>query len=214
LYHNEEVRPVRVLFGDGTGREPHGSAISIALLDQPAEIESLISLFERIAVEQEWRPGAQLRAYPFHSVYFGLFAGTELAGGLQLVVSSESERLPCLTVWPELGLAQRPDVADIALLALDREYRGQQKLFWLLCVEMWRYCRDHGIATLWVEVTPARLQLYRRLGWPLEIAGDLRLHWGEECYPCHMAVEDVREAIEARAQSTPAYRKLLEQAYR
>jgi hypothetical protein len=36
------------------------------------------------------------------------------------------------------------------------------------------------IATLLIEVTPRVLPLYWRLGWPLQIRGELRRHWGEE----------------------------------
>lgn len=190
-------------------------AYSVALaLPESEYVEDIASLFERIAAEQNWCPGNQLRAYAKNSVYFGLLDGETLAGGLQLVIGNEDEGLPCLTVWPELGLQGRTDVADIALLALDKPYRGRQDLFWLLCVEMWRYCRESGIKTLWVEVTPTKLRLYRRLGWPLEIAGELRKHWDEDCYPCFMSTEGVRLAIEAKAATTPKYRKLLEQAYR
>lgn len=191
------------------------AAYSVALVPpESGYVEGITSLFERIAAEQSWRPGNQLRAYPKNSVYFALLEGETLAGSLQLVVGNADEGLPCLTVWPELGLQSRNDVADIALLALDKPYRGREDLFWLLCVEMWRYCWDTGIRTLWVEVTPAKLRLYRRLGWPLEIAGQLRKHWDEDCYPCCMSTEGVRLAIEVKAEASPKYRKLLERAYR
>jgi len=181
--------------------------------------QPLIALFQAISDEQGWNPGNQLQAYPRNSAYFGLFAlgenGEEtLIGGLQLVTGNGDEGLPVLTVWPELGLWGNPHVADIALLALSREHRGRPELFWLLCVEMWRYCRGHEITDLWVEVTPAKLALYRRLGWPLRIAGELRLHWGEACHPCTMTTEEVRQALETKARTSATYRRYLELADR
>jgi hypothetical protein len=202
----------------------------VALLESDAEKEALLTLFEAIAKEQGWQPGQELRAYPQSAIYFALMIGEQPIGGLQLIVgqrsgkerspkaSSRQQPLPFLTVWPELvSEAKTPKhsgIADIALLALRSEYRGQRDLFWLLCIEMWRYCTQHSIQTLWVEVTPAKLQLYRRLGWPLQIAGPLRLHWGEECYPCWMSAESVAQAVADKATRSPHYQHLLDQAYR
>lgn len=174
------------------------------------EAEPLLSFFENIAQEQDWKPSDQLRAYPLTSVSFGLEVDGKLAGGLQLIHGNEIESLPCLTVWPELELQGRTDVADIALLAIDPAQRGKQDLFWLLCVEMWRYCRDNQIDYLWAEVTPANLRLYRRLGWPLQIAGPLREHWGEECYPCCMTLDAAKHEVEIKASKSDFYRRILE----
>jgi hypothetical protein len=73
---------------------------------------------------------------------------------------------------------------------------------------MWRYCRSHDIATLWIEVTPANLHLYRRLGWPLQIAGPLRPHWGELCYPCWMTIEQIDEEMARKAVRSERYRRI------
>src|SRR5437763_1246163 len=88
------------------------------------EVERVISLFEEITVEQAWQPDDQIRAYLKSSIYFALYITGELAGSLQLVIGNTNEGLPCLTVWPELDLQNRKDVADVALLALDPNYRG------------------------------------------------------------------------------------------
>lgn len=185
-----------------------------AVLAETEEIEELLLLFERVAREQNWQPGEQLRAYGSHSVYFALMMGDQVCGGLHLVLGGAGTTLPCLSVWPELELGGRADVADIALLALEPSCRGMQALFWPLCVEMWRCCRSRGITQLWAEVTPANLRRYRRLGWPLRVAGPLRLHWNEPCYPCCMSVQDAADAIAAKAQTSTRYRHILEQAFR
>lgn len=190
------------------------SLCRVASLEAAGEAEPLIALFESIAHEQGWKSQTQLRAYPDSSIYLGLYVNDELAGGLQLVRGGTKEGLPCLTVWPELDLEHRSDVADIALLALSSEHRGHKQLFWLLCIEMWRVCRERGIGELWAEVTPSKLALYRRLGWPLQIAGELRPHWGEECYPCRMTIEEAAARMQEKAQSSASYQALLQQAYR
>lgn len=182
----------------------------VVCYESQSETETLLLFFESIAQEQDWKPSNQLRAYPLSSVSFGLEVNDLLVGGLQLIRGNETEGLPCLTIWPELALQNRMDVADIALLAIDPVQRGKQDLFWLLCVEMWRYCRDNHINRLWVEVTPAKLRLYRRLGWPLQIAGPLRKHWGEECYPCYMTLDAAKQEVATKASKSGYYRHILE----
>jgi len=186
------------------------SQTRIVRFDSGVEARPLLSLFERIAKEQNWKPGKQLRAYPKSAIYFGLEVDGVLAGGLQLVCGNAHEGLPCLTVWPELDLQGRNDVADIALLALDPTIRGRQELFWLLCIEMWRYCRDNGIHTLYVEVTPLNLRLYRRLGWPLQVAGPLRKHWSEPCYPCTMTITAAQQEVVDRSAKSPFFQRILQ----
>jgi hypothetical protein len=216
--NESEVFPMRTLF------QAHEQA-RVVLLESETEKEALLTLFEAIAKEQGWKPGQELRAYPHSAIYFALMIDERLIGGLQLVVGQDSrkgpsrkQQLPFLTVWPELipqtKMQKHCGLADIALLALRSEYRGQRNLFWLLCIEMWRYCTQHNINTLWVEVTPAKLQLYRRLGWPLQIAGPLRQHWGEECYPCWMSTQSVAQALADKAARSAHYQHLLKQAYR
>ncbi|GAB1543648.1 hypothetical protein NUACC21_63240 [Scytonema sp. NUACC21] len=178
------------------------------------EVERVISLFEEIAIEQSWQPDNQLRAYPTSSVYFALYISGELAGALQLVVGNSEEGLPCLTVWPELNLYNRTDVADVALMAFGQKYRGSRKLFWLVCIEMWRFCVNHNIVELWVEASPRIIEIEKRLGWPLQIAGPLRHHWEEASYPCRMSVATIAEIALARAQKSQQYEKITQQIYR
>lgn len=178
------------------------------------EIEEVIALFERVSSEQCWQPGDQLRAYPSSSKYFILTVGDVLAGALQMVVGGTTEGLPCLAVWPELDLQDQSEVADIALLALHEGYRGQRKLFWLLCVEAWRYCVRHYICEIWVEATPRKIEIYQRLGWPLQVEGPLRSQWGEYCHPCRMTIEAFGEIMQTRAQRSHLYRQIVEQMYR
>ena len=64
-----------------------------------------------------------------------------------------------------------------------------------------------------LEATPSTLRLYRRLGWPLEVVGELRMHWGEECYLCRMDVQEVAAALAAKARKSDTYRVLVEQAH-
>ena len=174
------------------------------------EATQLVELLERIAAELAWQPGEQLRDYQAQAVHFAAYVEGVLAGGMQLVPAPLCQTLPCELVWPDVRLPRRAETAHISILALKKEYRGTAELLWPLCVAMWRYCAAHRIADISLEVTPKTFRLYRRLGWPLEIVGDLRPHWGEECcYLCRMGTADVAGAMLLRTLRSAAYRDIV-----
>lgn len=173
------------------------------------EAGGLISLFKRLADDLGWQPGDQLDAYPHNSIYFGAMVGEEVAGGLQLVIANGVDPLPSHHVWPEIDLADRTDVAHAAIMALKPEYRAIPGLFTALTVEMWRYCALSGIAEIWHEATPPTLRVYRRIGWPLEITGPLRPHWGEDCFLCKMTTAAVAGNLVIKALRSQTHRETL-----
>lgn len=175
------------------------------------ETDALIGFFERAAAELSWQPGAQLRAYRDAARHLAIMVGEEIVGGLQ-VVAGAGDALPFRAVWPEISTGETR-AAHVTVMALERKHRGPG-LFWPLCVELWRWCDASGIETILMEATPPTLRVYRRLGWPLEVIGDLRTHWGEECYLCRAGVRKVEEAIVGRARRSDAYRALVAQGHR
>ena len=175
----------------------------------PGEASQLVDLLERIAAELSWQPGEQLRDFEAHAVHFAAYVDGALAGGLQLVPASLCGTLPCEQVWPDVRLPRRSETAHVSILAVRREYRGNAGLLWPLCVAMWRYCLAHGVADVSLEVTPKTYRLYRRLGWPLEIVGELRAHWGEGCYLCRMGAAEVAGAMLMKAPLSNAYRDVV-----
>ena len=175
----------------------------------PEEAIHLVDLLEQIAAELSWQPGQQMRAYASQAVHFAAYADGILAGGMQLVPAMLCEMLPCELVWPDVHLPQRAQTAHISIMALCQEYRGTAKLLWPLCVAMWRYCAVNGITSISLEVTPKLFHLYKRLGWPLEIIGDLRLHWGEPCLLCRMGTVDVAGAMVLKATRSQTYQAIV-----
>jgi len=184
--------------------------VSVVQLCGTDETARLIDVLEEIAAELSWQPGKQLHNYRAQAVHFAAYVDGVLAGGLQLVPAPLCDVLPCELVWPDVRLPRRAQTAHISVLAVRREYRGTAELLWPLCVAMWRYCAAHDIADISLEVTPKTFRLYRRLGWPLEIVGDLRPHWGEECcYLCRMGTADVAGAMLLRTLRSAAYRDIV-----
>lgn len=194
----------------------HCSESCVLTPAEPQEVEALVALFEAIAREEGWQPGDQLRAYRDHSVYFALHVGGTLVGGLHLVLPDHAAGgLPCQHVWPELGLCKDDGgAAHVAVLALRREFRGKDQgdLFWRLVIALWRHCVLSGVHTLYLEVTPRVLPLYRRLGWPLQVCGPERIHWGEPCLVCSLDVRQVAGALAEKALRSDTYRDILARA--
>ena len=207
---------METLFEMDTGK---GQTASVVMLDKQAsaghdETEPMVRFFEEVAREQGWQPGDGLRSHQAASVYLALMVAGELAGGLQTVPGLLTRPLPYQAVWPEVETPDPAATVHVTMLALAKEYRGRPGLFWLLCVELWRWCQAGGVTTVFLEATPATMRVYRRMGWPLEIVGDLRLHWGEDCHLCRSGIRQMEDAITLRAQQSALYQGFIEQACR
>ncbi len=190
----------------GRTRKKGGQA-DVTVLTEPDEQKRLIALFERIAAMEGWQPEDALRRYGKRSIYFAALLNGEMQGGAQLVMLDGAGGLPGQDVWPEVDQTGEGPAAHVAVLALLPPARGHVSLFGRLCVELWRTCRSLGVQTLWLEATPGTLRVYRRLGWPLDVAGELRRHWGEECCLCRMGVEAVSQALRQKALRSAACRE-------
>ncbi len=186
----------------------------IVALSRRAEVAKLVQGLEDIAQELDWQPGTQLHDNAGRAWHLAVQVEEELAGGLQAVIGGRNRLLPYRLVWPEVDAGEPGSILHITMLALTKEHRGQPHLFGALCVELWRRCVAAGVHTILLEATPSTLRVYRRLGWPLEIIGGLRAHWGEECYLCRMGVEDVADALCHKARRAVSYCALIQQAYR
>lgn len=184
----------------------------IVTLTKDREVGNLIQLFETIAQEEGWQPGEQLRAYQQQALHLGVMMDGTLVGGLQALPGRSIQPLPCQVLWPDASLPDLAHTLHITMMALAKHQRGHARLFWPLCVELWRHCDCQDIHTLLLEATPPTLHIYRRLGWPLEVIGELRPHWGEDCFLCQMGVQQVAEALTQKAEYVPSYRALLQQA--
>lgn len=186
----------------------------IGALTTPVEAIELVQVLEEIADELRWQPGRQLRDNAGSAWHLAVKVGDRLVGGLQAVPSGGNIPLPFRQVWPDVEAGKGDGVLHVTMLALTKEHRGKPHLFGTLCVELWRQCLAASLQTIVLEATPLTLRVYRRLGWPLEIIGDLRLHWGEPCYLCRMGVQDVATALSSKAHRADSRRTLIQQAYR
>ena len=133
---------------------------------------------------------------------------------MQVVLPDAAGRFPFHAVWPEAAVEVPCRAAHVAVLAVRAELRGNLRLFWPLCVELWRFCISREIETLVLEATPAMRDRYCRLGWPLRQIGETRTHWGEPCVLTAMSVQAVGGAMLTRAVRSPAFRTLILEAMR
>jgi hypothetical protein len=216
------VTPVCPALQSSAAPEPN---LRLTVTLSPEESEPIIALFEGIAEVEGWQPGGELRANIARSCFFGLWASdaqehilgpsTEsgvscVIAGLQIVRPDSAGAIPSQRVWPELSLPAPELSAHIAMLAVAKQWRGKSGgLFWLLTAAMWKHCVQSGIRNLYLEATPRTLRCYQRFGWPIQVIGPLREHWGEPCYPCHLSVREVAGALAERAVHSASYKSIL-----
>lgn len=189
------------------GIDVESSERTIGILSRDDEIAELQHVFATIATKEGWQCDGQLSAYDDRSTFVGVRIAGEITGGLQFVHGPGT--LPCLTVWPELGLFDRQDVAELAVLALLPHCRGDRRLLWQIAAQAWRCCWVRGINEIYAEVTPKKLCGYRLLGWPIIASGPLRPHWGEDCVPTRMPIGDALQVVKERAEHSRFFASLL-----
>lgn len=198
---------------DGPSTIRSGDEVFARLLASRIEIDEAQALFERVAAEMGWRrePASPRRGAPY---VFASYVGDRLAGAIEVRLPGASGRLPILDTWPELRLDRFDPHAELVLLALHPDFRGSAACLWTLCVEMWKHCRNIGLRTLLMEVPPRNVRIYRRLGWPVEVIGSERLHWGEPCFPCSLCLDAVAAAVLEKADRLPELHFIRKQALR
>lgn len=178
-----------------------------------ADAAPLLRVFANVAAERGWDLEGQISGYAEESRYFALVKAGQVAGGVKLVLGSE-RGLPITSVWPEIGLVGRTDVAELAFLAFSNEQRGNVDELWTVTVEMWRFCVAHGIREVWAELVPRNLRLYARLGWPFVAVGPQRDYLGEPSLPCRMTVDDARAVVTTRARGAGRFHDVAQQGLR
>jgi len=190
------------------------NAIIIRLVTSPAESASILDLFEQVAADEGWQPQGALRLHAQNARHLAAYDGNTLLGGVQVVLPSPDQAPPYLTVWPDIALAKSSHTAHITVLAFQAPYRGRPALLWSVCSELWRFLVAENIEAVLLEATPVMYRRYCKLGFPLEIIGELRPHWGEACHLCRLDVRAVAGAMLMQAGKSPIYRSLIEQAVR
>jgi hypothetical protein len=178
--------------------------LTLARLTTPQEVTALLVLFAGIAQEEGWLPGDALSAVPDRAVHFALLDGDDLIGGLQIVVPAADGLLPCHSVWPDVALPAA--TAHVAIIGVQAAHRGRIELFWMLCQAMWCFCADHRITAVVLEATPKMVTLYRRIGLPLQVVGELRMHWGEPCHLTSVDIVAVAGSVVMRARHSDLFR--------
>lgn len=168
------------------------------------ETRPLIALMYAVADERGWTVERHLDDYLEHSVFFAARRGDELLGGIKLVLGNP-DGLPVNEGWPETNLVGRTDVADLSLLAMRREDRGNFFVMGSLCAAMWRYCLDHGVRELWAELPVRNFGIYRRFGFPFEKMGEPRIYWGGPGVPARIIVDAEHNVFAERTRESAIY---------
>lgn len=184
------------------------NSIVVSRLSEAREISSLLALFDQVAAEAGWQSNGELEAYSTRSWHIAATMDGQLAGGIQIACRSASKCLPYHDVWPEVEVAAI-DAVEVTVLAVNKQYHRNTRVFWGLCVELWRLLLEEGVSQFVLEATPEMFARYRKLGWPLEIIGELREHMGEPCYLCKLDTNSVAGSLVAMSLHYPSFRSVL-----
>lgn len=189
-----------------------GATVEVLLAPEATRV---IEFLESIAEELGWRPPAgALLSHEDESRFVVHERNGEILGAVKLVLNTGGHTLPILDVWPELPIVGTPPVAELSVLAMAPSARGRGSSFLPLAAEVWRCCHQEGAMELWAELEPRMLAIYRRFGWPFEIAGELREYWGDPLYPCRMCLFEAGASFIDHAAEQEAYAEAVEQALR
>jgi hypothetical protein len=168
----------------------HLRPIDFRVARSAAERESTFGLRYRVAVEDGLAEPADLpedglerEPADDRAVLIGGWDGETLTATARLVAPEPGVRLP---IEEELGITFEPpgEVVEWTRMAVAPEYRdpGHLHFFGLMCacwVEMRRLGHSVGAGAVTAEV----LELYRRMGIGLTVAGPPTHYWNEERYP-------------------------------
>lgn len=171
------------------------------------DVRAILELFSWIADEQEWQPGDYLSGAPEGAEHIAVCSEGVMLGGLQVVFPDTDGKLPYLRVWPEVVVPAQS--AHVTILGVRPECRGRAELFWTLVCDLWSMGADRGIECYLLEATPPMLTIYRRMGLPLEVIGELRMHWGEPCYLTKVDPVAFAGGIVMRARKSAVFNNLL-----
>jgi hypothetical protein len=188
--------------------------VTIGQLMSDDEIQELLGVLEEVSRQEGWVTEDGITRYRMESIYLGAYVQNRIVGGIRIIPLSPLVLPPSVSTWPCLTRLAVPGMAHAGLLLIQPTYRCRGDLFWLLCIELWRICRSHLIATLVLEATTTTAAVYERIGFPLTAQGDERLYSGERCRPYSMQLADVERSLLQKASRSSRYQLLLEHAYR
>jgi N-acyl-L-homoserine lactone synthetase len=176
------------------------SPIEVRIATSADEIQAVFQLRHEIVIEMGWRDEEDLAAggrerdeYDASALQLAAWDGDVLAGTLRVVLPEEGRLLPIeeaydLVVEPE-GL-----VVEIGRVIVAHPYRGgDHRVLGALSGSAWMQMRAGGFEWVSAAATAEIVELFRRLGFEVDVLGEPRNYWGEERYPIRMGAPDPTE---------------------
>lgn len=174
------------------------TGIEIRQVSGKDDIHAILRLFEQVCGENNWVMDDCLQKFLSSSVFWAAYHSGELIAAVQLVIDSPVG-IPATQehAWPDI-LVHKSDgmsSAEIAMVAVQKEYRGASLLFISLYSHAYIYCRQNGITHLYGILNKQNLRLYRLIGMEYRQIGQEKLYWNDPSFPAEFVIEDVEHSI-------------------
>jgi len=165
-----------------------------------------IELCRKVCGESNFEYGGFFEQYLDRSLYWGAYVRGELAGAIRVVTYSP-DGLPCSEKkgWP---LAIEDSSCELALVALDKRFRGDNIFIYLFVAFYW-WCLENGVDTVYAILNKIIFRLYQMIGIPFAPVGETKLYWNDPSFPAKLVLSELPDSVKAKR---PDLWKIVEEA--
>lgn len=172
------------------------SPIEVRVATTPDELAAVFGLRHDTVIEMGWQDehdlagGQERDEYDDGAIQLAAWDGDALAGTLRVVLPEGGRPLPIEKAY-ELVVEPRGLVVGVGRVVVARPYRGgEHRVLGALSGSAWLQMRDHGFQWVSAAATNEILDLFRHLGFEVQVLGSPRPYWGESRYPMRMGAAD------------------------
>jgi N-acyl-L-homoserine lactone synthetase len=168
----------------------------------PREVEEVQRLRAETIVEMGWAPaerypeGIEFDSHDERAIQVGAWKDGDLVATSRVVPPGSDGRLPIEADFG-LELSRRGELVEVGRTLVVPAYRGDGRhaLLLALFAQCWREMRAIGYGDLVASAPPRLMDVYRSVGFEIEVLGPARRVWGEERYPVRFDVPRSAEAM-------------------
>jgi N-acyl-L-homoserine lactone synthetase len=158
----------------------------------PAELEMGFRLRYRVAAERGW---VSVEDFPRRverdffdddAVHIAGWDDGDMVATMRLVFRSRARRIPVEELF-DLDIAPGKEVVEWGRISVAPERRSpDHRIFWGLLARGWLEGRARGVSVVTGIASKGMIARYRKAGFPVQVLGEPRLHWGEKRHPIVM----------------------------
>jgi Acetyltransferase (GNAT) domain len=169
--------------------EARAEPVRFRVASSSVEVEAIHRLRFQTVVASGWAAardfpdGLERDAFDDRAVHIGGWDDEVLAASARLVFPAPGLRLPTEEVF-DVSVLPAGRVVDVGRGIVAPPYRqGGHRVLTGLLARCWLELRSRGLSQMCGDAAGWLLEVYRGMGFEVEVLGPARLHWGEERLP-------------------------------